>query len=403
MEEQKVMPLRSSGAIENEHLRGKVNSGLIGTAKTLLTGVTPHKAVEVDGANPTSDTYQRKVFFDGTNIFIIYWESGTLKILYVASADGETWTTATLLRQLVGTIYSGGNLDIAYPNRGSKDLNGVSIDLAIYLTRVGYCLWYPYVISGQTLTAKTGAGLGAGSTPQGGSIHSNLNGTNDYALFHRNATNNYTRTHNLPTNVVDDTDTSVPFGATTSGGCQLLPYKTSSPYQMLALAKGGDNKLYYNIVTEPTATFANSFTEIATLGTGFSDFCGCSEAQNAGDPERIHLVYVKSSGELCYRKFQNDALDTETVLLETGASYPVIACGSNQKLYVFYVADGKIWLKHYNGNRWLAAVELFTSGHTYNSPVYLSSNQNVQSGKICLVWTEGTSSPYEVWFCSLED
>lgn len=135
---------------------------------------------------------------------------------------------------------------------------------------------------------------------------------------------------------------------------------------------------------------------------GFSDWCACTEAQAVGDPEIIHLVYVKSSGELCYRKFESDSLSGEEVLVASGASYPVIGCGSNGKLYVFYARNGKIWVIHNNGN-WLNPVELYTASHTYDTPVYLSCNQNVQTGKICLVWCEGTGSPYAVWFCYLED
>ena len=117
----------------------------------------------------------------------------------------------------------------------------------------------------------------------------------------------------------------------------------------------------------------------------------------------MHLVYIKSTGELCYNKFENDELGVEKVLVASGASYPVIAVGSGGKLYISYVKDGKIWIIHFNGIFWLSAVELFTTEHTYNNPAYLSSNQNVQNDKICLVWTEGSSSPYEVWFCYLED
>jgi len=224
-----------------------------------------------------------------------------------------------------------------------------------------------------------------------------LKGDNEYWVYHRSVS------LGLGYWATSRATAAVSYGGTTTGGAQILRYKTSSPYNMFVLAKDASNKLYYNTANEACTAFLGSFTEIATLGTGFSDFCACSEAQNIGDPERIHIVYIKSTGGLCYRKFENDSLTSEKVLLTSGASYPVVAVGSNGKVYVCYVKNGKIWVIYYNGKMWFSPVELFTKDHSYNNPVYLSSSQNVQSGKICLVWAEGTASPYEVWFCYLED
>jgi len=371
-------------------------------------GLAPQKAVDVGGVgDPTRDTYQRKVFFDGTNFFLVYWESDDKQVKYIASADGETWTSPTVLWTFSIAPYYGGNADIGYPSRGALDPNGAASDLAIHFmgSNGATSYWAPFVISGQTLTEKLRSGIAGLTTGEGGSVVPNLNGTNDYMIFHRNGTYNRIRLHRSPAAQEDDYDTSLPAVNGTSGGNQLLPYKTSSPYNMLALAKSSDNKLYYNLVNlvDAVASFSNSFTEIVTLGTGFSDFCACSEAQNVGDPEIIHLVYVKSSGELCYRKFENDAFGSEKILVGSGASYPVIAVGSGGKLYVFCVKGGKIWVTHYDGGKWVSPVKLFHVEHTCNNPTYLSSNQNIQNGKICLVWCEGTASPYEVWFCYLED
>jgi len=63
---------------------------------------------------------------------------------------------------------------------------------------------------------------------------------------------------------------------------------------------------------------------------------------------------------------------------------------------------GTIKLLKFTGTEWLAEKEAFPR-HTYDNPTYLSSNRNVQQGKICLTWTEKTTSPYEVWACSLEE
>jgi hypothetical protein len=184
-----------------------------------------------------------------------------------------------------------------------------------------------------------------------------------------------------------------------SGGVQLLNYKESN--DMLVIIKQGTDNVLYSAILYENMTLS-SLTSIATLTSGFNTFCVTSEFQKVGDPERVHLVYIKSTGELCYRKFENDAWSGETVLIASGASYPVIAVGKGGRLYVFYVKDGVIKLLKFNGVSWESERTLFPS-HSYNSPAYLSTNQNVQHDKICLVWTEGTSSPYEIWFCYLED
>jgi len=373
----------------------------------IVSGLAPQKVTEVLNANPTGNTYQRPVFYDGTNFFLLFYDAKPSyynNITYTSSSNGISWTSPALLYALGSStsLYAGG-IDVGYPNRGAKDGSGKSVDLAItYATSGSTVTWRPYNISGQTLVAGSALAQGGQATPQSGTIVNSLNGVSDYAIYHRDSTYQYVRTLRLPTNAYDDS-VALSFGNTTTGGNQLLPYKTSSPYKMLALCKGGNNKLYYNIVNEPVATFNLSFTEVATLGTGFNDFCASSEAQNIGDPEIIHLVYIKSSGELCYRKFESDAWSSETVLVSLGSSYPIIASGELGRKYVLYVKDGKIWVKHFDGIAWLSETEFFTGEHTYDNPTYLSSSGNVQDEKISVVWTEGTGSPYEVWFSYLSD
>lgn len=253
-----------------------------------------------------------------------------------------------------------------------------------------YLYWWPFTISGATLIQRDGASRSG--LAQGGGLVGNLV-ARSWALY------NYGGLTAYKVNGSTTTDASVASGGSTTGGNQILPYKTSSPYNMFCLAKASGNILKYNILTENLNTFVGNAIAIATLGTGFDDFCGCSEAQNIGDPELVHMVYIKSTGELCYNNFENDELGVEKVLVASGASYPVVAVGKGGKLYVLYVKSGKVWVIY----NWLSPVELFTQNHTYNNPAYLSCNQNVQTGLICLVWTEGATSPYAVWFCYLED
>ena len=397
------------------HWKSKISIGsIIGKGSILyksasqslkIQSVSPEiiktKIAETSIDYSTRDTYQRKVFFDGVNFFVFFLDYvpdglNPYKLKYSASEDGKNWSSPTVLRESSEPF----NFDVCYPNRGTKDYNGEDVDFAVYmLDKAGArSRWLPYVISDKTIIAKVGGSLGGLEDIRGGTCVSNLNGTRDYMITHESSPSRIITHRTI--SYLDDYDTTIPYSST-SGGCQLLPYKTSSPYLMLALAKGGDNKLYYNLVNEPTATFTDSFKEVATLGTGFNDFCACSEAQNIGDPEIVHLVYIKDTGELCYRKFENDAWSQEITLISEGATYPVIASGETGKLYVFYVKNGKIMLKRYDG-AWQPEEEAF-KGYTYNNPRYLSSNQNSQNGKICLVWMEKTVSPFELYFNYLED
>jgi hypothetical protein len=287
---------------------------------------------------------------------------------------------------------------------------GCSVDLAFragntsvfgspYLDYGSYVDHYQQTIIGQTLS-RTNLLANAASDAVGISLCMCLD-TGYYVSYFRPGYLWVTEAYNLKysTYALDGHNT-------TNGGTRLLPYKSSSPFKMLLLVKKGDSTLHYSVVTPSfgSAPTIGGFTAIGvTLASGFETFCATSEVQNISDPERIHLVYIKSTGELCYRKFENDAWSGETVLVASGASYPVIAAGEGGRLYVFHVKDGKIWFIKYDGANWRDPIEFWTDQHTYNNPAYLSTNQNVQGGKICLVWTEGTASPYQVWFSYIED
>lgn len=292
--------------------------------------------------------------------------------------------------------YYGGNVDVDYPNHGTQTTAGKDFDvMEHYVGSNGINdNFYPYVLKGDgTWTVLTGGGMGAGAA-KGGGLCAGLGGKH-YGVYH----NNDSLIHLHESMITDACWKTLAYVNTTSGGCTIVRYKTDGTNLMLTVCKDGNSVLYVSI------TGARSFGDlitVATLGSGFSDWCARSEAMNLGDPEIVHLVYIKSTGELCYCTFKSDALTAEVVLEASGATYPVIVLGSAGRIYVFYVMSGKIYLKKYNGSSWLASTVLYSS-HVYNSPAYLSGNGNAQSGKICLIWTEGTASPYELWFCYLED
>lgn len=373
------------------------------SATFTISGLAPQRVAESYSDWATGDVHQAKVVYNGQNFFLFFWEGGEGKwIKKASSSNGITWSVSGLVQFTGGDNISGyaGNVDIRLKN-----------NTAFYLV-FQYCTsvaWYVYPkrvdVNGTSLTYGTlWSYRVSGNRITVSKLNYNPNGK-VYELIH-GSTTTYVLYIPDPWAVGSYWETSSVLGwSNTSGGVQLLNYETSLSYDMLALIKQGtDNVLYYSLVDSETLVMDMPMISMnVTLTSGFSSFCATSEAQNIGDPEIIHLVYIKSTGELCYRKFESDAWSDETVLVSSGSSYPVIASGSSGRLDVFFVKDGKIWVRNFNGVTWLSDAEYFTGSHTYSNPSYLSSSQNAQSSKISLVWTEGTGSPYEVWFSYLDD
>jgi len=367
------------------------------------SGLAPQKIGESTSNWATGDTHQRKTFYNGVRFFGFFWEGApNRRILYTSSLAGITWETPAelvLFSIAPGAGTRAGNIDVVLKTSAICYYTFIGSDTQSVYNRRGN-------ISNSSISEVILYGYSeAGASAIGGRLGLTLDRL--YSLSHL-ANVEYVKVVNCwvtdPWSATTIHEALPPDFSNDSGGCALVPYKSSSPYDLLVLVKQGtDNLLYYSILHHDTELVDTPMTSMeATLAEGFSTFCASSEVLAEGDPERVHLVYIKSTAELCYRRFQNDAWSIEKMLVASGASYPVIACGSNGKLYVFYVKDAKIWVIHYNGRVWLKPTVLF-SEHSYNNPTYLSSNQNVQNGRICLVWTEGTASPYEVWFCYLED
>jgi len=382
-----------------------------GTSRFKPVGLAPQLVSESFSDWATGDTHQRKVMFNGSYFFVWHWNGldggGELWEKLSYSADGQTWTTNNLDEFSIGpgAVGHAGNYDVAlFPNDNTQCYEGY-----IGSTDRGVA---PYlgIISDVTIsfTVKYGCAIVANSNANGGHICITPK-PRYFSICHQ---------YNVPMGgdflsvgalnegaIVCTTHEGLdlPDHSSTTGGAQMVPYKTASPWDCLIVLKDANDVLWWSLFRDSTRRADIPFTSLGvTLTSGFSSFCACSEAQLQGDPEKAHLVYIKSTGALCYAMFENNAFHSEKVLVASGVSYAVIAVGKGGKLYVFYVKDGKVWVIHRKG-AWRNPVELFTGDHTYNNPAYLSTNQNVQNGKICLVWTEGTASPYEVWFCYLND
>jgi len=344
-------------------------------------------------SNLTLDTFQRKVFYHGGYYYVIFWSANDSTLKYSSSLDGINWNTPTTLLTFGTAVPKlGGFGDLAYPRHEQLSLGNQTFDVSIVIHRNNllYIRWWN-AING-SLVSMTGT------------IATSLSGTNAYGL-HKFAALKGTWTDTWARAYQTFCETGI-FAAikgqssltisSTTGGNQVLAYETQGNYYMLLISKDANNVLYSKRITPGGGLIGDSWTTIATLSSGFSSFCACTEAQETGAPQRIHLAYIKLTGELCYKKFENLTWGEEVTIESSGATYPVLATDTNGSVYLFYVKDGEIKKRIKTGANWPDSITLI-SGHTFNSPIYLSTNQYVQNGKICLVWTE-TGTSYEVWF-----
>jgi len=108
------MPLKSGGAVENEQMRGRSNSGLISIGKAVVTPapIIPSEVLGLSFPNTSTDvnvTYQggigRKCFY-ANGLFWVFYTDGT-NIVYRTSEDGATWSSPTTVRVCdTGTNFS---------------------------------------------------------------------------------------------------------------------------------------------------------------------------------------------------------------------------------------------------------------------------------------------------------
>ena len=349
---------------------------------------SPAIVTKIDYANATRDCYQRKVFKSSAgNYFVSFFNLSCHSMQYVASSDRSTWAATTNLTEF-GT-FPLGSADFQYPDKQA------GIDGCYFLSgsNGATSYWTPFTLSGLSIVQGSIGGLGGQQRACGTSVTSNLGGTYDLGIFHRTSTT-LVRTHRSSATSGDSTG-SVPFGdpvnAADSGGNQILNYKTSSPYNMMALSKGNDKKMYWSLIQASDYQYVSDpFNDLGvTLGLGFNDFCATTEAQNLGDPEKIHLVFGNSTA-LYYMKFESDAWSSVTNLGVTG-SFPTLAADDSGSLILTYTANNMIYYKTKTpAGSWSSSHVL---GSGYTNAAYLSCNQNEDSGEILLVWTANYVPP----------
>ena len=368
-------------------------------------GLAPQKVVDSESPTATGWVVQRKTFYDGSYFWAFFYESADLKFKCKSSLNGITWGALQefVFQEKPEKMYLGQGIDVRWDD---------SINKLIIANPDGEAFWWARCdTSGGVLNVERLHAPGYSTAyfivaPRHGYIE---NKVLDYYQAVQPAISEKRRdvisyhARDISGDGGWDYNPSPKWGTYSdeNGGSVTLTREVGGEDRAIYVVKDADNSLWWGYLNTSFITYP-PISLATTLATGLNSLSGCTETELGLGTGKQHIVYIKSTGELCHRSFDG-AWSAERILVESGASYPVIACGGGGRLYVFFVKDEKIWVKHFDGRRWYYDAELFTLGHTYNNPTYLSTNQVVQDGKICLAWTEGTSAPYEVWFCYLED
>jgi len=377
---------------------------------------TASKVADSNSEWATAWVNQRKTFFDGDYFWVFYYYGYAPEVdpdypyIYyaVSSQDGFSWSNpqGVVRRADIDYMYLGQGIDVRWDATLNKAIMSIPYNYYFYWARVGTSngvltrevLRCPLVYAGFYVVAPR---------------HSYIE---DYVLCYHQAVDplNSFKRGDVIAYSVRDVDAGTPQAGLTSagpfgtysdvnGGSLTLRYDKDTA---IYVVKDGDNTLHWGFMNKTFITFPPISLE-TELSPGLNSLSGCETELDSGIINQ-HIVYIKFTGELCYRRFENDVWSGETVLVEKGASYPVIAAGGGGRLYVFYVFNGVIKLLKFDGEKWLKnQVQDAFPFHTYNNPAYLSTNQVVQHGKICLVWTERNlvhgEKPYAVWFGYIED
>lgn len=346
---------------------------------------TPTQIVEIDYANATRDSFQRKVWIsDDGYYFVTYYNHSSHQTKYVASSDGDSWS-APITLDLFG-VFPLSNIDVEYPaldhyydvHEGILTFSG-SRGAASYYSR--------FNCTDATLEEFVGGSVAA-QNATGGSIVSSLGGDYAYYVYHSNRTsapihNNTVLTRGYANSA--DTDNSMNYLDGVAVANQLLKYKTSSPYHMLVISKMGNQSFAYNLINATSRDFEyDAFQSVGIVG-GHSknDFCAVSEAQAISDPEIVHLVFGNSSG-LFYMKFESDAWNIPAALGVSGSYITLNLDASGNLLLTYALGNTLYYMLKAPAGSW-GIPQVLTSA--YISPAYCSSNHNEQAGEICLVFT----------------
>lgn len=376
----------------------------------------------VDVANATRDTHNRKVVYDYFKAEeykqwqVFYWDQSLNGIMHEASFDdGETWIARSRLWSVSTHTRYGGDLDvdlINYTYFSHDDAKPVSDPIQILGTYIGSVgsgtpvHWKPMTINNDGSITKEGSANTASSWSIGGSCILAFN-NRSYNVYNRDDDGISIR---RDPSAYGDWDTShgrTPDISTSTGGVQLLRYRSAAPFNLISLAKNSTNHLAWNLYNLTTINGAWEYNHgdaaqyLDQLANGYSSFCAASEVHFLGDPEQLHLLYVDASGQLVYRNCSDSMVwSSAEVLVSSGATYPNINVDSAGNLTVLYVSGNRVRYMTRISGAWSSQGTFgttFIDRSTYRNPAYISSNHYAHDGKVGVIFTAEYIAPPARW------
>ncbi len=385
-----------------------------------VSAIDPTIVGQSSVGSATAESYQRHIFFDGSNYWVFFYNGSST--VYKYSSDGQTWN-------YVGTLWSYSATAIWYDSGSVYAVAGTSATGTTAATA------YLYFRKGNV----SGTSIGWGSivtvdtrtyTDNGAvAVWSNLQDPNIAVGTDGQITTMYTW---YVKSRINEGCGSV---AQSQPLTRCIPYIYEGSRTLLAKkstdvngASWGSSASVKSDNLVHTVNCCNYFPILSPLANGvmlgiFHDAANgiiyyarstawstVSIVDSAPDmwhnfgsavsnTTQVNLVYVYSDLSLRYRSWNNGTWSGYATLAPATSSSPAISLGTRNSLNVLYVSSNTIYYRQHTILHGWGPTLTPLNATTFNSPGLLSSAVDSANGLVTGVWTEG-SGPYTVKFSS---
>lgn len=341
-------------------------------------------------ATATAHSYQRKTWHDGTR----YWAAflgGTTSMEFWYSADGTTWTQNTAATISGAAAVEGFAIEADSTN--AYIIHDFGSTIAVQKADL-----YP----GTSFKWAPQVTVWSGGTYDNPVIERNRAGK-VRVMVKQDSAGNHSFLSKLSTGTND----------VSSFGSEETVDAASANSNKFGTLVALDDQDMYAVWIDGTAiegkkntngTWDVSPTSIATGVTGVTN--NMSMVSNPTVDE-AYLTYMVSGDTVEFKKYVDGTGWGSAVAIDstTGGDYPTIAMDTNSKaLYILWVRSDDIFYKKgvgpYASTDWDSGATTLVSTGTGNH--YLSTASQEGGGKLHLIWTQGTGSPWSVRFESIE-
>ncbi len=342
-------------------------------------------AVTVDTSTSnlaTSDSFQRKTFYDSTNSkYWSFYYNGSA-IAYKYSTDGVTWAGTDTIAENT--------------NDFSVWQNGSTIYLVNYISGSYYVRVRKGAVESTSINWDSPVDVGAGSTTVNQFVNITQDSNNRIWLIWGNR---FGGDHHPMVR-----QSTNPSDITTWNSMTLISFADSRTFNILPLLNGdmyaihdsilSSKAIYGRKYTASTSTW-ESVETIATSSTTAKLTSAVSDTLG-----NIHLVY--KADEAIYYKQYTSGVWGSAVTLDSNATNdnPTITIDTaNNDLWTFWTRSNTIYYKKgvspYALENWdTDPTTLYSTG----TNAYITSGYHTNGSIGYLTWTNGTGSPYDVYF-----